>query len=63
MHDYTVRLLNDDHLAEFDREAAQIGLAREGRRRPTTAGRLMVITLALWTRQHIHLAIARARGS
>jgi hypothetical protein len=62
MHEYTVRQLNNDRLAEFDREAAQRGLAREARKRPTTAGRLMVMTLALWTRQHIHLAIARARG-
>ena len=63
MHEYTVRRLNDDRLAGFDREAAQSALAREARRRPTTAGRLMVVTLALWTRQQIQLAIASARGS
>lgn len=63
MHEYTVRQLNDHRLAEFDREAAQRGLAREARKRPTTGGRLKVIALALWTRQHIDLAIAKARGA
>ena len=62
MHEYTLRQLNDDRLAEFDREAAQRGLAREARRRPTTGGRFMVVTLALQTSKHIHLAIAKARG-
>lgn len=63
MHEYTVRRLNDDRLAEFDREAAQRGLAREARRGLTTGGRLKVIAVALWTRQRIDLAIAKARGA
>lgn len=69
MHDYTVRLLNDHRLNEFDTEADASRLRSEARKRQSPPGRpegirrLMTFFLARWAVEHIQLALTKARGA
>ena len=69
MHDYTVRLLNDHHLNQFDKEADVSRLRSEARKRqsppdrPEGIQKLTTYFLARWAVEHVRWALTKARGA
>lgn len=69
MHDYTVRLLNEHRLNQFDAEADASRLVSEARKRrgPPDQARpiptFMALSAPRWAMQHVRRALMRVRGA
>jgi hypothetical protein len=66
MHDYTVTHLNDHRLAQFDAEATQsrlwrVATARRPGDRQSFEAPSAALALSRWIREHVALALAKAK--